>query len=110
MMDYLEGWLWLETYADQVEIMTEESSANEEEEDELQEEDLDNKDKEKSNSYSSALTTMDWGLRSHAEEDYWIGDSGASSHMVGDDKDSFAKTPIQEKVSAVNGTSMPTVC
>ena len=29
--------------------------------------------------------------------------------MVGDDKDLFAKTPIQGKVNAVNGTSMPMV-
>ena len=55
---------------------------------------------------------MDWGLRSHVDyqEDYWIEDSGASSHMVGDDKDLFAKTPIQGNVNAANGTSMPMVC
>ena len=55
---------------------------------------------------------MDRGLRSHLDyqEDYWIGDSGASSHMVGDDKDLLAKTPIQRKVNPANGTSMPMVC
>ena len=55
---------------------------------------------------------MDWGLRSHLDyqEDYWTGDSGASSHMVGDDKDHVAKTPIQGEVNAANGTSMPMVC
>ena len=49
------------------------------------------------------------GLRSHPEyqEDYWIGDSGASSHMVGEDKDLLAKIPIQGKVNAADGTSMP---
>ena len=49
------------------------------------------------------------GLRSHLEyqEDYWIGDSGASSHMVGEDKDLLAKIPIQGKVNAADGTSMP---
>ena len=111
MMDYLEG-MFMEIHPDQVEIKTEESSGNEEEDDELQEEDLDNKDKEKSISCSSALTTMDWGLRSYVDyqEDYWVGDSGASSHMVGDDKDLFAKTPIQGMVNAANGTSMPMVC
>ena len=85
MRDYLEGMV-LDTYPDQVEIKTEESSGNEEEEDECHEEDLDHKHKEKSNSCSSALTTMDWGLRSHVDyqEDYWIGDCGASSHMVRD--------------------------
>ena len=30
--------------------------------------------------------------------------------MVGDAKDLFAKTPIQGKVNAVNGRSMPIVC
>ena len=44
------------------------------------------------------------------QEEYWIGDSGASNHMVGDDKDLFAKTPIQGNVNAANGTSMPMVC
>ena len=55
---------------------------------------------------------MDWGLRSHADnqEGYWIGDSGASSRMVGNDKGLFAKTPIQGKVNVANGTSMPMVC
>ena len=55
---------------------------------------------------------MDWGLWSHPEyqEDYWIRDSGASSHTVGEDKDLFSKTPIQGKVNAANGTSMPMVC
>ena len=55
---------------------------------------------------------MDWGLRSHAyyQEDYWIGDSEVLSHMVGDDKDLFAKTHIQGKVNASNGASMPMVC
>ena len=51
---------------------------------------------------------MDWGLRSHPvyEEHYWIGDRGTSSHMVGEEKDFSAKTPIQGKVNAANGTSM----
>ena len=59
-----------------------------------------------------ALTTINWGLRSHPEyqEDYWIGDSRASSHMVGEDKDLFVKRPIQRKVDAANCTSMPMVC
>ena len=40
----------------------------------------------------------------------FVGDSGASSHMVGEDKDLFAKIPILGKVNAANRTSMPTVC
>ena len=55
---------------------------------------------------------MEWTLPAHPDyhKNYWIGDSGASSHMVGDAKDLFAKTPIQGSVNAVNGTSMPIVC
>ena len=100
----------MDTYPDQVVIkkeessgdeLQEESSSNEEEDDELEDEDkdIDNNDNKNSDSYSSALTTMDWGLRSHPDyqEDCWIGDSGASSHMVGEHKDLFAKTPIQGK-------------
>ena len=45
MRDYLESMV-MDTYPDQVEIKTEESSGNEEEDDELQEEELDNEDKE----------------------------------------------------------------
>ena len=114
--EYLEGMV-MDSYPDQVVIKREGSSSIEEEEglqeeDEVQEEDIDNNDNEKSNSYSNAWTTMDWGLRSHPDhqEDYWIGDSGASSLMFGDDKDLFAKTPIQGKVNVASGTSMPMVC
>ena len=54
---------------------------------------------------------MDWGLRSHPDyqEDNWGRDSGALTHMVGEDKDLFAKTPIQGKANASNSTSMPMV-
>ena len=88
----------MDSYPDQVVIKREESSSSQED-DELQEEDIDNNDNENSSSYSSALTTMDWGLRSHPDyqEDYWIGDSGGSSHMVGDDKDLFAKDSHSRK-------------
>ena len=42
---------------------------------------------------------MDSGLRSHADyqEDYWIGGSGASSHMVGDDKVFWQRLPLKER-------------
>ena len=54
---------------------------------------------------------MGWGSQAHPgyHKDYCIGDSGASSHMVGDAKNLFAKTLIQGKVNAENGTSMPIV-
>ena len=109
----------MNAYPDQVVIKKEESSGHElqesssiseeEEPEEEGKEDIDNIDDSSSNnSYSSALTTMDWGLRSHPEYQR-IGESGASSHMVGEDKDLFTETPIQGKVNAANGTSMPMV-
>ena len=129
--DQMKAYLEMMTmcmYPDQVIVKKEESSGDElqenssgseqeeEEEEEEPEEEKDEiakiDDNESSTSYSSALTTMDWGLRSHPEyqDEYWIRDSGASSHMVGEDKDLFTKTPIQGKVNAANGTSMPMVC
>ena len=125
MKVYLEM-MTMSVYPDQVVIKKEESSGDELQEDspsseEEEEEETEEEGKEEipkidenesSTSYSRALTTMDWGLRSPPEyqEDYWIGNSGASSHMVGEDKDLFTKTPIQGKVNAANGTSMPMVC
>ena len=68
----------MDTYPDQVEIKTEQSSGNEEEEYELQEEDLDKDDKENS-LLLKCFDNNGLGLRSHLDyqEDYWIGDSGA---------------------------------
>ena len=87
----------------------EESNDNEPEEIKNEDREINNNDN--SNSYSSALTTMDWSLCAHPDyhKDYWIVDSGTSSDMVGDAKDLFAKTPIQGNINAVNGTSMPIV-
>ena len=98
------------------ELQEDNSSSKEEEEEEPEEEGKDEiakiDDNESSTSYSSGLTTMDWGLRLHPEyqEDYWNGDSGASSHMVGEDSDLFTKPHIQGNVNAANGTSIPRVC
>ena len=65
-----------------------EESSGCEEEDELEEEENDDEDIKKnenqnSNSYASALRTIGGGLRSPSDyqDDYWIGDSGASSHL-----------------------------
>ena len=86
MRGYLET-MAMNAYPDQVVIKKEESSGDElqegssssevEEEEELEEEGKEDIDNESVNSYSSALTTMDWGLRTYPEcqEDYWIGDS-----------------------------------
>ena len=98
MKAYLEM-LTMSVYPDQVlikkedssgdQLQEESSSCEDEEEEEHWEEGKQDVAKidhyESSMSFSSALTTMDWGLRSHPEyqEDYWIGNSGASSHIEG---------------------------
>ena len=89
----------------------EENDNGESEENENEDEDIEINDNDNSNSYSSALTTMDWGLHPHPDyhKDYWVGDSGASSHMVGDAKDLLTKPLIQGNVNAVNRTSVPIV-
>ena len=43
------------------------SSSEDEDETEEEEKEIDNNENDSSNSYSSALTTMDWGLRSHPD-------------------------------------------
>ena len=78
MRGYLER-LAMDMYPDQVVVkkgdssgdeLQEDSSSSEEEDDEPEEEgneDVDNNVNESSNSYSCALTTIDWGLRSHPD-------------------------------------------
>ena len=71
----------MNTHPDQVVIKKEESSGDEQQEDssssEEEEEEPEEEgkedvanidDNESGNSYSSALTTMDWGLRSHPDD------------------------------------------
>ena len=88
--DEMKGYLEMMTmsaYPDQFVIMKEESSGDELQEDSSSSEEEDQEPKEEAkediakievnescNAYSSALTTMDWGLSSHPEykEDYWI--------------------------------------
>ena len=111
MKAYLEM-MTMSAYPDQVVIKKEESSgdelqedssSSEEEEEEPEEEgkEVISKidDNESSTSDSIVLTTMAWGLRSHPEyqEDYWIGNSGASSHMVGEDKIFSQRHPFKGK-------------
>ena len=63
--------------------------------------DIDNNDNVSSISFPSALTTMDWRLIFHpdCQQDYWIGESEASSHVVGEDKDLSQRLSFQRKQS-----------
>ena len=40
------------------------------------------------------------------DEDLWIGDSGASSHLIGSEKDVFDKKMIEGSVNTANGEKM----
>ena len=89
--------------------MSEDEEPEERDDEELEESKDVNKNREINDNdssipYASTLTTMEWSLLAHPDyhKDYWIGDSGASSHMVGHAKDLFAKTPIQCSVNAAN--------
>ena len=44
------------------------------------------------------------------EEDLWIGDSGASSHLMGSKEDVFNKKLISGSVRTANGAHMKMLC
>ena len=80
----------------------EESDDEDLEENENEKENRENNDNDSSNPYTNALTAMEWSLQAHPDyhKDYWIGNNGASSQMVGNTKDLFAKTLIQGSINA----------
>ena len=45
-----------------------------------------------------------------ADEDLWIGDSGASSHLFGSEKDVFDKRMIKGSINTANGEKMKLKC
>ena len=44
------------------------------------------------------------------DEDLWIGDSGASSHLIGSEKDAFNKKMIKGSINTANGEKMKIKC
>ena len=44
------------------------------------------------------------------DEDLWIGDSGASSHLIGPEKGVFNKKMIEGSVNTANGNKMRIKC
>ena len=44
------------------------------------------------------------------DEDLWIGDSGASSHLIGSEKDVFDKKMIKGSINTANGEKMKIRC
>ena len=64
------------------------------------------------NYFDSANMAMDLetAMKIAEEEDLWIGDSGASSHMMGSEEHVFKKKLISGSVRTTNGAHMKMLC
>ena len=49
-------------------------------------------------------------MMNEVDEDLWIGDSGASSHLIGSETGAFEKKMIKESVNTANGEKMKIKC
>ena len=49
-------------------------------------------------------------MMDEVDEDLWIGDSGASIHLIGSDKDVLDKKMIEGSVNTANGEKMKIRC
>ena len=55
-------------------------------------------------------TNLETAMKIAEEEDLWIGDSGASSHMMGSEEHVFNKKLITGSVRTANGAHMKMLC
>ena len=53
---------------------------------------------------------LETAMKIDEDEDLWIGDSGASSHMMGREEHVFNKKLISESLKTVNGAHMKMLC
>ena len=68
---------------------------------------------EKVNNYldsANMATNLESAMKIAEEEDLWIGDSGASSHMMGSEEHVFNKKLISGSVRTANGAHMKMLC
>ena len=49
-------------------------------------------------------------MMDNVDEDIWIGDSGASSHLIGSEKDVFDKKMIEGSINTANSEKMKIMC
>ena len=58
--------------------------------------------------YSTAFATIETAFKmmDEVDEDLWISDSGASSHLIGSEKGVFDKKMIEGSVNTANGEKM----
>ena len=59
---------------------------------------------------ANMVTNLETAMKIAEEEDLWIGDSGASSHMMGSEEHVFNKKLISGSVSTANGAHMKMLC
>ena len=59
---------------------------------------------------ANMATNLESTMKIAEEEDLWIGDSGASSHMMGSDKHVFNKKLISGSMRTANGAHMKMLC
>ena len=87
-----------------------------EETDETEEESLDKESKDQNyfpsqESANAMLMANEWACSSgETQDELWIGDSGASSHLIGDESMLYNKKPIKGSVSTASGARMNMLC
>ena len=59
---------------------------------------------------ANMATNLETAMKIAEEEDLWIGDSGASSHMIGSEEHVFNKKLITGSVRTANGAHMKMLC
>ena len=59
---------------------------------------------------SNMAMSLESAMKLAEEEDLWIGDSGASSHMMGSEEHVFNKKLISGSVRTANGAHMKVLC
>ena len=59
---------------------------------------------------ANMATNLETAMKIAEEEDLWIGDSGASSHMMGSEEHVFNKKLITGSVETANGAHMKMLC
>ena len=59
---------------------------------------------------ANMVTNLETAMKIAEEEDLWIGDSGASSHMMGSEEHVFNKKLITGSVREANGANMKMLC
>ena len=84
--------------------------------DETEEESLDKESKDQNyfpsqESANAMLMANEWACSSgETQDELWIGDSGASSHLIGDESILYNKKPIKGSVSTASGARMNMLC